>query len=61
MCKNGYFDDQWGNILDKDNWKWKNHIINSLSNNLYDVYNKIDNAREILETLDQKYIIKRMV
>lgn len=59
LCMNGYFDDQWGNKWDKDNWKWRNHIIKSQSHDLYNVYHKIDNGKEILGTLNQKYLIKR--
>lgn len=36
----------------------KNYILNLLENTLYDVYNSIDNAKALWESLDQKYKAK---
>ena len=36
----------------------KNYILNLLENTLYDVYNSIDNAKALRESLDQKYKAK---
>ncbi|XP_077245915.1 uncharacterized protein LOC143885588 [Tasmannia lanceolata] len=42
----------------RDNYLCKGHILSCLSNQLFDVFFRIESAKELWETLEQKYLVE---